>query len=69
MPTLKVKVGPFNTPCGPLSAQVAIPAPLPGLPIPFPWPFPWKFKIPLPDCSALKRLASSAPEDPADSEP
>ena len=69
MPTLKVSVGPLETPCGPLSAQVSIPVPLPGLPIPFPWPFPWKFKTPMPDCSSLKRLATSAPEPAEDSVP
>ena len=69
MPTLKVAVGPFQTPCGPLKASVSIPVPLPSLPIPFPWPFPWKFKIPMPDCSSLKRLTSSEPEPPEDSKP
>ena len=69
MAVVKITIGPVDTPCGPLSVTVSTPVPLPSIPLPIPIPFPWKFKIPMPDCSSLKRLATSAPEPAEDSVP
>lgn len=60
---------PVVTPCGTIQVSVEVPD-LPGLPsLPIPFPFPPKFAWPMADCASIKRLATSAPEPPEDSEP